>query len=737
MKCPHCSFDNNDDAAFCEKCGHVFLSSDRVPQVPTPAERERQRDAALTGVPPVLKVPDVVPPAPPAHPSVADMVEPLPDLPREPDFSGFERLVDSSYVPPAADAHAGDTAEIPVIRDEYVPRARSYTVGPSERELRRRERAQRRLAKKFEKQQAKEEKRAAKRAAKEAAAAARAEAKAAKGATGAAGDADAALEEAATATAAAVTVATVVPERPAETSALSPSSTGTMLTEDEVRAWKQGLGEGPLALGAPGLDAVMLTGDDVVSLFEKSQQRLAHRARPAEAAGAATAALELPGVEQGIVVAGERGIDVAGTTDAATGEDAGATSALAPLEGGEMAVRNEPAAASGTSELPLVRDTAPSAAAAPSASEKKDAAASKGTPIASDRVTDGPAAAAKASSSPVAATAAARANSRARRTKIIIVAAAVAAVLLAGAGTAAGTYAAELWGGKTIPDVVGRAQAEAEAMLAEKGFGCEAAEVVSDEPAGTVLSAVPEAGQRADEGTVITLDVAVPRTVPAVAGMTQQEAQDALAAAGYTAVEVAQQKSNEAEGTVLAVSPEAGAVARAGDPITLTVAVPFTVPDVAGMGQSDARAALEAEGYEVDVKQVYTEDVDEGTAVGTDPEAGTQLNSGEVVTLRIAKSRAAEVRELTASILPDAVLKTDDGSYKVEEVVSTSWRGYTDDGDGAEVGYKVKARKFEVVDLPFGLGQKTYYDPELTELEGGLVWNDDDKVSYADPAITY
>ena len=158
MKCPHCSFDNTDDAAFCEKCGHVFLSSDRIPEVPDPAEMERRRDAALTAVPPILKVPDVVPPAPAARPSVADVLEPLPEPASEPDFSGFERLVDSSYVPPVADAHAGDTAEIPVIRDEYVPQARNYTMGLSERELRRREREQRRMTKKFEKQQAKEEK---------------------------------------------------------------------------------------------------------------------------------------------------------------------------------------------------------------------------------------------------------------------------------------------------------------------------------------------------------------------------------------------------------------------------------------------------------------------------------------------------------------------------------------------------------------------------------------------------
>ena len=86
MKCPHCSFDNRDDAAFCENCGEVFVAA-----------------SAKVSVPPV---------APRA--SVADLVDPVPDGPDVPDLSGFERLVDSSYVPPAA-TQAGDTAEIPRI----------------------------------------------------------------------------------------------------------------------------------------------------------------------------------------------------------------------------------------------------------------------------------------------------------------------------------------------------------------------------------------------------------------------------------------------------------------------------------------------------------------------------------------------------------------------------------------------------------------------------------------------
>ena len=111
-------------------------------------------------MPPVVRVPDVAPapskPAPRA--SVADLVDPVPDGPDVPDLSGFERLVDSSYIPPAA-TQAGDTAEIPRINEEYVPRARTPWEGGKGR---RRDRQQKKLAKKFSKMQEKEEARKAK-----------------------------------------------------------------------------------------------------------------------------------------------------------------------------------------------------------------------------------------------------------------------------------------------------------------------------------------------------------------------------------------------------------------------------------------------------------------------------------------------------------------------------------------------------------------------------------------------
>ena len=305
---------------------------------------------------------------------------------------------------------------------------------------------------------------------------------------------------------------------------------------------------------------------------------------------------------------------------------------------------------------------------------------------------------------------------------------ALAVVLAAVAG---GTYMAELWGGKTIPEVVGLSQPEAVDALAAKGFVAQAVEVKSDDPQGTVLSSDPEQGHRAEEGSTVTLSVAVPRIVPAIVGATSEEAAQALEAEGFTAVTYTEEKSNEAAGTVLAVSPEAGTEAKSGDAITVTVAVPYTVPDVEGMSEADAKAALQAEGYEVTSEWYTTEDIEEGTAVSTDPAAGSELNSGSEVTLYVAHSRGTELVDLTREILPGANLTNDEGSFKVENIKSCTYRG-----DG-EVLYTVEARQYEVVTMPFGLGQETVFAKKLTTIEGGIVWNDDNEVSYASPSIRY
>lgn len=730
MKCPHCSFDNRDDAAFCENCGEVFVAASAKVSVPPVVE-----------VPPVVRVPDVAPapskPAPRA--SVADLVDPVPDGPDVPDLSGFERLVDSSYVPPAA-TQAGDTAEIPRINEEYVPRARSYAMGPTEKELRRRDRQQKKLAKKFSKMQEKEEARKAKellRAEKERL---RAETAAEKERLRAA-EAEAreqrriAEEEAREA------------RRAAEAAEMEETPEFTTPGEDapvaENEASKAGDASG-VAFGAiPGavagfaaadatakdddLDEVLSSGDEVVSLFERSGKRPArmgsHAARPSvnrqgrgrsrKTQDEAGATPETPVVQEAPQASLNESADACAAEETALMEAASA-----------IVVADQAAVTTAEAEEALT-PRATGELAFPSTIEEEtpelESSIDFSTPEEAAPVRDG-----ADGKAPFPGP-----SARPPRAKGPIIAAACIALAVVLAAVAGGTYMAELWGGKTIPEVVGLSQPEATDALSAKGFAAQAVEVKSDEPQGTVLSSDPEQGHRAEEGSTVTLSVAVPRIVPAIVGATSDEAAQALEAEGFTAVTYTEEKSNEAAGTVLAVSPEAGTEAKSGDAITVTVAVPYTVPDVEGMSEADAKAALQAEGYEVTSEWYTTEDIEEGTAVSTDPAAGSELNSGSEVTLYVAHSRGTELVDLTREILPGANLTNDEGSFKVENIKSCTYRG-----DG-EVLYTVEARQYEVVTMPFGLGQETVFAKKLTTIEGGIVWNDDNEVSYASPSIRY
>ncbi|WP_452040958.1 PASTA domain-containing protein [Adlercreutzia rubneri] len=766
MKCPHCSFDNRDDAAFCENCGEVFVAAGAA-KVSVPSVVE---------VPPVVHVPDIAPASSKSavRASVADLVDPVLDGPEVPDLSGFERLVDSSYVPPAA-AQAGDTAEIPRINEEYVPRARSYAMGPTEKELRRRDRQQKKLAKKFTKMQEKEEARKAKEllraekerlraetaAEKERLRAAEAEAREqrriaeeeAREARRAAEAAErerlaaAEREEHERAEQERVAAATAAAAVAVETAEMGETPEFTTPGEDapvaESEASKAGDASG-VAFGAiPGavagfaavdatakdddLDEVLSSGDEVVSLFERSGKRPArmgsHAARPSvnrqkrnRGRGVpeeASAAPENPEEPEMPASSPDEPADVRATeetalmeaasaivgADQATVTTAEAEEALAPRATGELAVPAAIGEVIPETEPPVDYQVL-----------EEDASA----PYEVDDETSSPA--------PTA---------RPPRAKGPIIAAACIVLAVVLAAVAGGTYMAELWSGKTIPEVVGLSQPEAVDALAAKGFAAQAVEVKSDDPQGTVLSSDPEQGHRAEEGSTVTLSVAVPRIVPAIVGATSDEATQALEAEGFTAVTYTEEKSNEAAGTVLAVSPEAGTEAKSGDAITVTVAVPYTVPDVEGMSEADAKAALEAEGYEVSTEWYTTEDIEEGTAVSTDPTAGSELNSGSEVTLYVAHSRGTELVDLTREILPGANLTNDEGSFKVENIKSCTYRG-----DG-EVLYTVEARQYEVVTMPFGLGQETVFAKKLTTIEGGIVWNDDNEVSYASPSIRY
>lgn len=204
------------------------------------------------------------------------------------------------------------------------------------------------------------------------------------------------------------------------------------------------------------------------------------------------------------------------------------------------------------------------------------------------------------------------------------------------------TWRMELWGGVTVPDVVGEPVADATTALEDAGFSVQTEDVVSDDAMGKVISQDPTGSRRVDAGTPVRISVGVERTVPDVEGMALDEARQALADKSIDRLRLEYQNSNEDEGTVISVSPAAGSVVAKDDLVTLVIAQPYTVPDVVGLSQEDAEEAVERAGLTPESSYVAS-DKEAGTVVSSDPSGGASLKEGEKVKLYVSSPYPASL----------------------------------------------------------------------------------------------
>lgn len=197
------------------------------------------------------------------------------------------------------------------------------------------------------------------------------------------------------------------------------------------------------------------------------------------------------------------------------------------------------------------------------------------------------------------------------------------------------TWRMEIWGGKTLPDTVGMDQAAATSLLEGEGFSVATTDVVSDNAVGKVVSQEPAGSRRVDPGSVVALGIGVERSVPEVEGMALEDAKQALRDRSIDHVRVEYENSDSEKGTVIAVTPSAGSVVAADEMVTLVVAQPYTVPDVVGLAEDDAKAAIERAGLTYETVMVAS-DENPGTVVSADPAGGTELKAGSKVTLTVS-----------------------------------------------------------------------------------------------------
>jgi beta-lactam-binding protein with PASTA domain len=125
--------------------------------------------------------------------------------------------------------------------------------------------------------------------------------------------------------------------------------------------------------------------------------------------------------------------------------------------------------------------------------------------------------------------------------------------------------------------------------------------------------------------------------MPKVAGLTRQEAEQALAAAGLTVREVREVPSAQPAGTVLRQGKRVGASVLAGSPVLLVVAAPYpAVPSVVGQSEAAAVSRLQDAGFDVSVTTETRTSGKDGVVLRQSPAGAELAKPGSNITIVVS-----------------------------------------------------------------------------------------------------
>ncbi|WP_215456989.1 Stk1 family PASTA domain-containing Ser/Thr kinase [Streptomyces sp. ATCC 21386] len=214
------------------------------------------------------------------------------------------------------------------------------------------------------------------------------------------------------------------------------------------------------------------------------------------------------------------------------------------------------------------------------------------------------------------------------------------------------------------PNFVGQSEAEAKQAATNVDLKVQISQrPCENQKKGNVCEQNPQPGLEVKKGDTINLVVSTgaPKVaVPSVIGDQIEDAKDKLEGKDYEfVVETKTKESPEEAGTVLDQNPTTGKEVEKGSTITLTVAKAeekATVPTVTGRSCDAAKSQMEANDLVGTCTEVETQDPNlVGKVVATNPEAGSELNKGDTVTIQIGK--AAEEEKPEAEV-PNVVGRT-------------------------------------------------------------------------------
>ncbi|HEM6403408.1 TPA: Stk1 family PASTA domain-containing Ser/Thr kinase [Streptococcus suis] len=157
-------------------------------------------------------------------------------------------------------------------------------------------------------------------------------------------------------------------------------------------------------------------------------------------------------------------------------------------------------------------------------------------------------------------------------------------------------------------------------------------------------------------------------TVPDVSGQTVEKATEMIEVAGLEVGNITEEATATVdEGLVIRTSPAAKTTRRQGSKIDIVVATAAlsSIPDVVDKESDTARQELEALGFQVTIKEEYSEKVAQGLVIKTNPEANSSAEKGAKITLYVSKGVAPQV-------VPNVVGKSQENATQILQTAGFS-----------------------------------------------------------------
>lgn len=207
-----------------------------------------------------------------------------------------------------------------------------------------------------------------------------------------------------------------------------------------------------------------------------------------------------------------------------------------------------------------------------------------------------------------------------------------------------------------VPEVTGQRLATAEAVLEEHGLRAEIVASMHDDdvPANHVMRQRPEPGEEVRRGQTVHLTISegphwVDGGVPDVTGMRNLEARVTLENVGLIVDVTEEYHEDVPSGYVIDLIPGPGTRVQRGTSVTLEVSLgpeprPFVLQGYIGLPLTEVLAELDEAGLESRVVREVA-DFPAGVVVSQDPAPGTEVTTGDTLTLVASTGNDEEANE--------------------------------------------------------------------------------------------